>query len=178
MSNFDNSTDVLEKSRLVFDASDIDYLVTHFSLPQLRAEAHHADIKFSVSRALCEPDYYQLDYLEACRMAADIKRALVPKVSRGETSYPAMAGIDIQQVKERHDIVDVISQFTTLRKSGNRYYGKCPLHNDRHASLTVYPHEQRWWCFGCNEGGDVIDFIAEVITTDTKGAIKYLEGGN
>lgn len=69
-------------------------------------------------------------------------------------------GIDFAAIKERVDIVDHISQYTKLRQVGDKFMGKCPLpgHDDSSASFYVYPKTKSFWCFGCQRGGDVIDF--------------------
>jgi DNA primase len=67
----------------------------------------------------------------------------------------------IDDVKSRLDIVDVVSDYVELRKSGRNFSAFCPFHADsRTASFVVFPETQRWHCFGaCGEGGDVFNFI-------------------
>ena len=66
----------------------------------------------------------------------------------------------IDEVKQRTDIVEVVSRYTTLTKAGRIFKGLCPFHNEKHASFFVYPEQQTWHCFGaCNTGGDVFAFI-------------------
>lgn len=76
------------------------------------------------------------------------------------TALPEKKGIDFKEIKERIDIVDHISQYTRLKKVGNKFSAKCPLpgHDDSSASFFVYPATKSFWCFGCQRGGDVIDF--------------------
>jgi len=65
----------------------------------------------------------------------------------------------IDQLKNAIDIVKYIDQFTSLSKRGNLYKGLCPLHSgDTDPSLAVWPEDQHFYCFGCHEGGDVLDF--------------------
>lgn len=75
-------------------------------------------------------------------------------------ALPEKKGIDFKEIKERIDIVDHISQYTRLKKVGNKFSAKCPLpgHDDSSASFFVYPETKSFWCFGCQRGGDVIDF--------------------
>jgi len=80
----------------------------------------------------------------------------------------------IAKIKSSVDIIDVISRYTKLTGRGTQYYGCCPLHDDRHASLSVDSGKQLWHCFGCGKGGDVIDFIKLVEKVDTREAIKLL----
>ncbi len=66
----------------------------------------------------------------------------------------------IDEVKQRADIVEVVSQYTTLTKAGRTFKGLCPFHSEKHASFFVYPEQQSWHCFGaCSTGGDVFTFI-------------------
>ena len=64
------------------------------------------------------------------------------------------------EVKQRTDIIEVISQYTSLTKSGRTFKALCPFHSEKHPSFFVYPEQQSWHCFGaCNTGGDVFSFI-------------------
>ena len=66
----------------------------------------------------------------------------------------------IDEVKQRTDIVEVISQDTSLTKAGRLLKGLCPFHSEKHASFFVYPEQQSWHCFGaCNTGGDIFSFV-------------------
>jgi DNA primase len=65
----------------------------------------------------------------------------------------------VERVKEASDIVEVISAHTDLRRSGVRYTGLCPFHDERSPSFSVDPAEKLYHCFGCGVGGDVIKFV-------------------
>ena len=66
----------------------------------------------------------------------------------------------IDEVKQRTDIVEIASQYTTLIKSGRNFKGICPFHSEKHPSFFIYPEQQSWHCFGaCNTGGDVFSLI-------------------
>lgn len=66
----------------------------------------------------------------------------------------------IDEVKQRTDIVEVASQYTTLTKSGRNFKAICPFHSEKHPSFFIYPEQQSWHCFGaCNTGGDVFSLI-------------------
>ncbi|MEQ9368582.1 MAG: DNA primase [Coleofasciculus chthonoplastes F3-SA18-01] len=67
----------------------------------------------------------------------------------------------IAQVKERVDIVDVVSEQVVLRKRGKEYVGLCPFHGEKTPSFTVSPNKQMYYCFGCGTGGSAIKFLME-----------------
>jgi len=67
-----------------------------------------------------------------------------------------------QRIKEKIDIVDLISSYVKLTRSGKNYIGLCPFHNDHNPSFTVSPEKQLFYCFGCKEGGDVIKFLMKI----------------
>ncbi len=68
----------------------------------------------------------------------------------------------IEQVKQRADIVDVISEHVVLRKGGKGFMGLCPFHQEKSPSFSVSPTKQMYYCFGCNAGGDAIKFLMEI----------------
>jgi hypothetical protein len=83
--------------------------------------------------------------------------------------------IDVKALKDRLDIVDIISREVELRQSGRTYKGRCSFHDDRSPSFVVYPEDQRWWCFACNEGGDVISFIQKIRNCSFREALTELQ---
>lgn len=68
----------------------------------------------------------------------------------------------IQAIKEKASLVDVVSEYTALRKRGSRLVGLCPLHNEKTPSFSIDEEKQLFHCFGCNTGGDVIAFLMKV----------------
>ncbi len=70
-------------------------------------------------------------------------------------------GDSVERVKDASDIVEVISAYTDLRRSGNRFTGLCPFHDERSPSFSVDQLEKLYHCFGCGVGGDVIKFVEE-----------------
>ena len=65
----------------------------------------------------------------------------------------------ITQIKDRLDIVDVVSQQVILKRNGGRYWGLCPFHKEKTPSFSVNPELGIYKCFGCNAGGDALSFI-------------------
>ena len=72
------------------------------------------------------------------------------------------------------DIVDVISRYTPLRRSGSNFSGNCPFHNEKTPSFMVSPTKQIFKCFGCGKGGNLITFMQEIERIDFRDAIKEL----
>ena len=67
----------------------------------------------------------------------------------------------IEEVKEKADIVDVISEHIVLKKKGKEFVGICPFHDDTKPSMTVSPSKQFYYCFSCGAGGNSIKFLME-----------------
>jgi len=68
----------------------------------------------------------------------------------------------IEQVKQRVDIVDVVSEHVVLRKQGKDFTGLCPFHDDKSPSFTVSPSKQFYYCFSCGAGGNAFKFLMEL----------------
>lgn len=77
-------------------------------------------------------------------------------------------------LKTKITILDVISEYTTLKKAGLYYKGQCPFHAEKTASFTISPHKEIYYCFGCHVGGDVISFIARIEHCSQIEAAKHL----
>ena len=84
----------------------------------------------------------------------------------------------IDEVKNRCDIVSVISQYINLKSSGSNYSGLCPFHNEKTGSFHVNQKKQIYKCFGWGEGGDVINFVMKIENLDFIDAIKLLAQKN
>ena len=80
----------------------------------------------------------------------------------------------IDDVKARSDIVDVISSYVPLKRSGSSMIGLCPFHSERSPSFSVSPSTQLFYCFGCGAGGDVISFIMRQENLEYPDAVKLL----
>jgi len=81
---------------------------------------------------------------------------------------------NLADIKDRHNIVDVIGQYVTLRKSGKEYKGCCPFHDEKTPSFTVSEDKQVFYCFGCGATGDVIDFVSRFSGISFVAACKAL----
>lgn len=82
----------------------------------------------------------------------------------------------IEELKIKNNIVDVVSSYATLTRSGGNWWARCPLpgHNERTASFAVNETGQFYHCFGCHRGGDIIKFVQEVDNLDFYDAVKVL----
>ncbi|CEI73447.1 MULTISPECIES: DNA primase [Romboutsia] len=80
----------------------------------------------------------------------------------------------IEEVKSRCDIVSTISQYIELKSSGINYKGLCPFHGEKTPSFYVNESKQIYKCFGCGEGGDVINFVMKMENLDFIDAVKVL----
>lgn len=79
-----------------------------------------------------------------------------------------------EEIRAANDIVDVISQYVTLKRSGRNYFGICPFHREKSPSFSVSPDRQYFHCFGCHKGGDVFTFISEIEKLSFKETVEFL----
>ncbi|SKC79475.1 DNA primase [Maledivibacter halophilus] len=80
----------------------------------------------------------------------------------------------IKEVSERNDIVEIVSEYVSLKKSGKNYKGLCPFHNEKTPSFIVSEDKQLFHCFGCGQAGDVIKFVMEKENLDFIDALELL----
>ena len=85
-----------------------------------------------------------------------------------------IADASVEAVKAAADVVEVVSGRTPLRRSGARFTGLCPFHDERTPSFSVSPEKGTYYCFGCQRGGDAISFVEETEGVDFVGAIEWL----
>lgn len=81
---------------------------------------------------------------------------------------------NVEEIKSRCNIVDVIGRVVTLKKAGSSYKGLCPFHNEKTPSFHVDEGRQTYKCFGCGEGGDVISFVQKYYSLDFMEAMELL----
>lgn len=157
---------------------DLLYVLAHFSLSELRREAHAAEVNLRVASSFG----YQAEAGE-WRSLTDLFQEAVDELVDGRASQlPRTAsgnppGIRAEDVKARTDIVDYIGRYVQLKKRGTIFVGLCPFHNEKTPSFTVSPRRQTWHCFGaCGTGGDVIAFAMRYHHCDFKAVLNELSG--
>lgn len=79
-----------------------------------------------------------------------------------------------EEIRSANDIVDVVSQYVTLKRSGRNFFGLCPFHREKSPSFSVSPDRQYFHCFGCHKGGDVFTFVSEIEKVSFKEALEML----
>ncbi len=80
----------------------------------------------------------------------------------------------VEQIRQAASLLEIASQYTTLRKRGAKYVGLCPFHSERDPSFTVDPDKQLYHCFGCGAGGDVFALVMDKESLNFPEALKYL----
>ncbi len=80
----------------------------------------------------------------------------------------------IEEVRSSNDIVDVISQYVVLKRSGRNFFGLCPFHKEKSPSFSVSPDRQIFHCFGCGAGGNVIHFLQKIENIDFRDTMELL----
>lgn len=148
--------------------TDAQALANRFTLPELRHEAHNADV-----HAL--PDWddfpYWSWYKDTIAEAINLKQNNQPKPK------PISGHIDVEGIKARADIVATIESYgIELKKAGHNFKVCCPFHNEKTPSFTVYPDENRWHCYGCQANGDVFAFVMKMENCDFKTAAAKVGG--
>lgn len=80
----------------------------------------------------------------------------------------------IEQIKDRLSILDVVSTYVRLEKSGSQFKGRCPFHNEKTPSFYVSPGRNSYHCFGCSKGGDIFSFIQDIEHIPFREALELL----
>jgi DNA primase len=80
----------------------------------------------------------------------------------------------VSEIRDRADIVAIVGRHVTLKKSGSRFWGLCPFHDEKSASFQVHSDKQIFYCFGCGAGGDVFAFRMRTEGLDFPDAVRVL----
>ena len=80
----------------------------------------------------------------------------------------------LEEIKSKNDIIDIISEYVNLKRSGRNYFGLCPFHKEKSPSFSVSPDKQIFHCFGCGVGGDVFRFIGKIENISFRESIELL----
>ncbi|GFN34687.1 DNA primase [Tepidimicrobium xylanilyticum] len=80
----------------------------------------------------------------------------------------------IERIHDTVDLIDVVSKYIQLKKTGSNYVGLCPFHNEKTPSFTISESKQLFHCFGCGEGGDVISFIMKIENLSFVEAVRFI----
>ena len=83
---------------------------------------------------------------------------------------------DVDEVKTRLNIIDIVGERVPLKKAGRNFKGLCPFHHEKTPSFMVSPERATFHCFGCGKGGSVIDFVMEYEHIDFVEALEQLAG--
>lgn len=82
--------------------------------------------------------------------------------------------IKVEEIRNRTSIVDVVSDYVTLKKTGRNFVGLCPFHKEKTPSFTVTPDRQMFYCFGCGEGGNAFAFLMKIGQMTYPEAVRHL----
>ncbi|MGH2504532.1 MAG: CHC2 zinc finger domain-containing protein, partial [Ktedonobacterales bacterium] len=105
-----------------------------------------------------------------------MRDAAIRSQSQRTEHQPRWSEAELASLKAVHPLEAVAAQYQlTLVASGARLVARCPFHEETHPSFTIFPESQRWWCFGCQRGGDVIEFVRLLEGIGFREAVERLE---
>jgi len=103
---------------------------------------------------------------------ASAEEYIAAEAALAEPIMPQRGRIDYAEIKRRISLLDWVMRFDEVKQAGRTFKAHCPLHADTNPSMTIYPDQDKWWCYVCNEGGDVIDYERARLNND-----KAIPGG-
>ncbi len=131
-------------------------------------------IRLCMRDAVSESTMHQIPWIKSRDDYAQGALEAAGKPHSFSRLHPAMNLV--QEIKSRIDIVDLISAYVPLQKSGRNFKAICPFHDEHTPSFRVFPDRKTWRCFGdCATGGDVIAFLMRVENQDFVEALNTLE---
>src|SRR2546427_9873963 len=120
---------------------------------------------------------YECDRIATTSPFADRKEICNSRGFKCPSKLPAMPSVKqdaAQEIKDRLDLEDLISEHLRLQKAGRDLKGLCTFHQEKTPSLSVSPEKQLWHCYGCQKGGDHFTFIQDIEHVDFRGALRLL----
>ena len=79
---------------------------------------------------------------------------------------------DVQSIKDKIDIKQLIEEYIPVKKAGAYWKANCPFHHEKTPSFMISPEKQIWHCFGCGKGGDIFSFLQEIEGINYPEALK------
>lgn len=97
-----------------------------------------------------------------------------PRPSKEKILKGSIPESKIEEIRQRSDIVGLISEYVVLKKAGRNHVGSCPFHKEKTPSFTVNSEKQIFYCFGCGQGGNVFSFLMKINNMTFPEAVRHL----